>query len=175
MAISEDVKYKLNHMCPVAAEMTLGTALQTAQTSLATGDPARRRRTRSRGCTAEADVVALEAKVLVASVTAAAEAANARVITVTLKDAAGNALTAAADFWLELISAGDASFAFADGGKGAIVFNNTGADKCLFRTDATGVAEVSVGDTAAETVLVGIGSGVGTNPIVGTSISLAFT
>ena len=160
MAISNDVKFSMDHMCPVAATAALGTALQTAQNDIVTAQTA---------------VNAVEAKVLVAAAVAADEAANARRLTVTLTDADGNALTAAANFWLELVSAGDASFAFADGGKGSVVFNNSGADKCLFATDATGVAEVSVGDTAAETVVVAIGSGPGTKPIVGTTISLAFT
>jgi hypothetical protein len=109
----------------------------------------------------------------VASATLGAEALNARKLTVKITDLLDSP-AGAQDFWVELISAADASFAFSDGGKGSVVYDNTTAKKLLFKTDTAGVAEITITDTAVETVVLAIGGGPGSKVASGRSISVAF-
>jgi hypothetical protein len=96
---------------------------------------------------------------VVFTVAAAAEAAHKRILTIQAKDVQGNNLAVATQFWLELVSAADASYAVSDDGAGSITFNNATSKRTLIITDATGLAEVGITDTAAETIKVAIGGG----------------
>lgn len=116
---------------------------------------------------------ALADRLIAVTVTAAAEADNKRVLSIQAKDVQGNNLAAATRFWLQALSAADASFAFSDDGAGSIVIEDE--TTALIVTDSTGLAEIGITDTAAETVVVGIGAGPGTGFVEGTTVSLEFT
>lgn len=104
----------------------------------------------------------------VITATAGAEAADVIKVTFTSTKAA------AQKFWVELVSAADASYALADGGAGSIDFDNTTTKRTLVVTNASGVAEVDVTDTATETISIAFGSGPGTGPLVGGTQTLSF-
>lgn len=106
-----------------------------------------------------ADAVADALVVFTAS--AAVEAAHKRVLTIQAKDVQGNNLAVATQFWIELVSAADASYAVSDDGAGSITFDNTTTKRTLCITDATGLAEIGITDTAAQTIKVAIGGGPG--------------
>jgi hypothetical protein len=108
-----------------------------------------------------ADAVA-DALVVATIVSLGAEAAHKRLLTIQMKDLQGNNLAVATKFWLCRISAADASYVVSDEGAGSITYDDTVVDRTLCVTDATGLAQIGITDTAAETVTVAIGSGPGT-------------
>jgi hypothetical protein len=113
---------------------------------------------------------------VVLTVTQAAEAGNKIVLSVQLKDLQGNNLASTQGFWIEVFSptTPDASLAFSDEGAGSVQSSDLGAPRVLCLTDGTGLAEIGVTDTAAETIKLALGAGPGTPFIQGTTINLVF-
>lgn len=85
------------------------------------------------------------------SLAQAGESANKIVVTATLKDLNNVTLASAKLLSFALVSAADASYAVSDEGSGTGL--TTGANKVSqFTTAATGIAEIGITDTAAETI-----------------------
>lgn len=99
---------------------------------------------------------------VVATATQGAEAGDKIILSVQMKDVQGNNLAVATNFWIEPVSAVDVSYALSDDGAGSIVYFNTGSNRAMCTTDATGLAEIGVTDTAAQTIKLAIGGGPGT-------------